>query len=130
VGSGRAVEVDTTSPPLPPFFPVEVGRGVDETTGLTLLVEAGRGVDETTGLTLLVETGRATMGEVFGPFPPFPPLPVDEGTAGEVEGRFGDETVELRTLEEETFERVAVGLTAEVDGMSLEAGVPSSVTVK
>jgi hypothetical protein len=101
VGTGRVAEVvDTASPPLPPFFPpvpVETGSGVDETTGLTLL-------------------------EVFGSFPPFPPLPVGDGTAGEVEGRFGEGTVELRTLEEGTSERVAVGLTAEVDSTSLEAG--------
>ena len=109
VDTGRAVEDDTTSPPLPPFFPPAP-------------VETGSGVDETTDLTLLVELGRSAAGEVFGSFPPFPPLPVGDGTAGEVEERSGDDTVELRTLEEETSERVAVGFTAEVDRMSLEAG--------
>jgi len=93
VETGRGEEVDTTSPPLPPFFP-------------PVPVEAGSGVDETTGSTLLVEIGRPTAGEVLGSFPPFPPLPVGDG---EVEDRSGDETV-------------AVGLTAEVDRMSLEAG--------
>ena len=96
--TGRAAEVDTTSPPLPPFFP-------------PVPVETGSGVDETTGLTLLVEIGRSAAGEVFGSFPPFPPLPVGDGTAGE-----------LRTLEGETSERVAVGLTAEVDRVLVEAG--------
>ena len=109
VDTGGAVEVDTTSPPLPPFFPPAP-------------VETGRGVDETTDLTLLVEVGRSAAGEVFGSFPPFPPLPVGDGTAREVEEMSGDETLELRTLEEETSERVAVGLTAEVDRMPLEAG--------
>jgi len=92
VDSGRGVEVDTTSFPLPPFFP-------------PVPVETGRGVGATTGLTLLVET---TVDEVFGSFPPFPTLSVGDGTAGEVEER--------------TSERVAVGLTTEVDEMSLEAG--------
>ena len=103
--TGRAVEVDTTSPPLPPFFP-------------PVAVETGSGVDETTGLTLLVEIGRSAAGEVFGSFPP---LPVGDGTAGEGEERPDDETVELRTVEE-ISERVAVGLTTEVDRMPLEAG--------
>lgn len=101
--TGRAAEVDTTSPPLPPFFPPAP--------------VSGTGVGETTGLTLLVEIGRSAAGEVFGSFPLLPPLPVGDGTAGEVE-----ETIELRTVEEETPERVAVGLTTEVDRVPLEAG--------
>jgi hypothetical protein len=113
-----------------PRVPVETGRTVEETTGFTLdeafgsfprvPVETGRTVEETTGFTL---------DEVFGSFPPFLPLPVEETS--------GEETVELRTLEEETSE----GLTTEVDEISLEAGgraedetllasFPSSVTVK
>lgn len=113
---GRAAEVDTASPPLPPFFP-------------PVPVEAGEGEGETTSLTLLVVTGRSATGVVFGSFPPFPPFPVGDGTAGEVGGVPGDETVELRTLEDETAGRVALGSTAEVDkvlfdagGMSVEAG--------
>jgi len=102
---GRGEEVDTTSLPLPPFFPpapVETGRGVDETTD-----------------TLLVETGREVASEVFTPFPPFPPLSVGDGTAGELVERPSDETVELSTLEETS---VAVDVTTEVDDMPLEAG--------
>lgn len=71
-----------------------------------------------------VETGRVS-DEVSGsspPLPPFPPLPVGEGTAGEVDKLSGDETVELRTSEEETSEGVAAGSTTEVDEISDEAG--------
>ena len=117
VESGRAAEeVETTSPPLPPFFPpVPVGTG--------------RGVDETTGLTLLVVTGRSAAGEVFGSFPPFPPFPSFPVGDGEGEERPGDETVELRTLEEETPGRVAVDLTG-TDETSVEAGGIAEVEVE
>jgi len=107
VDCGRGEEVDTTSLPLPPFFPPAP-------------VETGRGVDETTDLTLLVETGREVAREVFTSFPPFPPLSVGDGTAGELVERPGNETVEFSTLEEEI--PVAVDPTMEVDEMPLEAG--------
>jgi len=92
--SGRATEVDTTSPPLPPFFP-------------PVPVETGSSEDETVSS------------------PPFPSLPVGEGTAGEVEETVDDETVELRTSEEETPLRE--GGTTEVE--TALASFPPSVTV-
>ena len=72
VGLGRAGELVTTLPPLPPFFP-------------PLSVGTGRSVeDETT-----VGSGMATSVEVFGFFPPFAPLSVGEGAAGELEETSG-----------------------------------------
>lgn len=114
--SGRGAGVDTTLPPLSPFFPfvlVETGGSEDE--GLEsfppffppVLVETGSSDDET---------------EVF--FPPFPSLPVEEGAGGEVEES---------TTEDEIDE---AGMPMEEDKTSLEEGgtaevalFPPSVTV-
>lgn len=90
-------------------------------------------MDETTGSTLLVETGRAAVGEDFGSFPP---LPVEVGTAGELEEtslRTPEETPVGRTVavgsttEEETDKTDEVGGTSEDE--ILLAFVPPSVTV-
>lgn len=115
LGSGRATGVDTTSPPLPPFFPpVLVGTGGSEDETLPPLPPFFPPV--------LVETGRSEDKMVS--FPSFPPLPVGEGTAGEVEETAGNETVELKTSEEET--PLWGGTTEEETAL---ASFPPSVTV-
>jgi len=82
--------VDTTSPPLPPFFPpVLVGTGGSEDESLLPLPPFFPPV--------LVETGRSE--DEMMSFPSFPPLPVGEG---EVEETAGNETVELKMSEEGT----------------------------
>ena len=86
-----------------------------------MLVETGSSEDETTlppSPPVLVETGREALDEVFVTFPP---LPVEEGTAGEIEETAGKEADELRTSEETPLEE---GGTAEEETAS-----PPSATV-
>ena len=110
--SGRGTGVDTTSPPLPPFFP-------------SVLVETGGSEDE--GLEsfppffppVLVETGRPDDKTVL-----FPPFPVEEGVGGEVEEPTTEDKTEeagLPTEEDET--------TLEEGGTTEEEFFPPSATV-
>lgn len=129
--------LEVGSPSLPPFFPsVLEETGGSEGEGSLFFaslffppVAVGSGeeaVDDTSGGLLLVETGRESVGGILLFFPSLL-LPPFGGSTGEMEGTAGDETGELRTLEETLVEGTVeeVGSTG---GMASEFP-PPSVTV-